>query len=199
MIERIDRLLTALKSHKAASSQSADELVFQSLIESAGDPKEDHPPPPPEGVHQNVKEQPVYSKMMASLVDQVRKEVGDAGNSGDEFEAYITGITGHRSKIEGLQKELNAKLVELEAEEKRYITSDDLHLGFDYSNVRWPGASTCVVMVNHADRMPGAKERLRTDWKFEDCLVRGTRAPQPVTADTQIGRLRTISRCRRRH
>jgi cell division cycle protein 37 len=134
MIERIDRLLTALKSHKT-SSQSADELIFQSLIESAGDSKEDQPPPPPEGVHQNVKEQPVYSKMMASLVDQVRREVGDQGKSGDEFELYVKGITGHRTKIEGLQQELNAKLVELEAEEKRYITSDDLHEGFDYSNV----------------------------------------------------------------
>jgi cell division cycle protein 37 len=73
--------------------------------------------------------------MMASLVDQVRREVGDQGKSGDEFELYVKGITGHRTKIEGLQQELNAKLVELEAEEKRYITSDDLHEGFDYSNV----------------------------------------------------------------
>jgi cell division cycle protein 37 len=144
MIDRIDRLLTALKSHKAASSQSADELVFQSLIESAGDPKDDQPPPPPEGVHAHVKEQPVYSKMMAVLVDQVRKEVGDEGKEGkegkceNEFEAWITGVTGHRGKIEGLQKELAATLKELEAEEKRFITSDDIHMGFDYSNVSSP-------------------------------------------------------------
>ncbi|KIW00529.1 uncharacterized protein PV09_07887 [Verruconis gallopava] len=136
MIDRIDRLLTVLKSHRAASSQSADELVFQSLIESAGDPKEDQPPPPPQGVHQNVKEQPVYSKMMATLVDQVKKEVVEPNKDGDDFEAYIRGITEHRTKIEGLQRDLNTKLAELEAEEKRYITSDDIHTGFDYSSIR---------------------------------------------------------------
>ena len=135
MVERIDRLLTALKSHKPESSQSADELVFQSLIESAGDPKDDQPPPPPEGVHAHVKEQPVYSKMMASLVDQVRKELQEKKASGSEIEAWIGEVTGHREKIEGLQKELNTKLKELEVEEKKFITSDDLHEGFNFSNV----------------------------------------------------------------
>lgn len=133
LIDRIDRLLTALKSHKT-SSQSADELVFQSLIESAGDPKEDQPPPPPEGVHVNIQEQPKYSKMMASLVDQVRTEV-EATKGEDRYEAYIKEITSHKTKIEGLQKDLFAKLAELEKEEKKLITSDNIHTGFDYSNV----------------------------------------------------------------
>jgi cell division cycle protein 37 len=130
---RIDRLLTALKSHKA-STQSADELVFQALIESAGDPKEDRPPPPPEGVHQNVKEQPTYSRMMAALVDQVKKEV-DESKAEDRFEGYIQGITGHKTKVEGLQGELLIKLAELEKEESRHITSENIHEGFSYSNV----------------------------------------------------------------
>jgi cell division cycle protein 37 len=142
MIERIDRLLTALKSHKT-SSQSADELVFQSLIESAGDPQQDQPPPPPDAVYQNVKDQPAYSKMMATLVDQVRKEVMD-GKSEDQVEAYITGIIGHRTKIQSLQKELNTKLTELEKEERRYITSENIHTGFDYSNV---GAKTPFALI----------------------------------------------------
>jgi cell division cycle protein 37 len=133
LLLRIDRLLTALKSHKA-STQSADELVFQALIESAGDPTDDRPPPPPQGVHQNIQEQPTYSKMMASLVDQVKKEV-DESKDGDRYEGYISGIGGHRSKVEGLQKELEIKLAELEKEESRHITSDDIHTGFDYSNV----------------------------------------------------------------
>lgn len=130
---RIDRLLTALKSHKA-SSQSADELVFQALIESAGDPADDRPPPPPPGVHQNVQEQPTYSKMMASLVDQVKKSVDDS-KAGDRYEGYITNIGEHKSHVEGLQKELYIKLAELEKEEKKHITSEDIHTGFDFSNV----------------------------------------------------------------
>lgn len=131
---RIDRLLTALKSHKA-SDQSADELVFQALIESAGDPKEDRPPAPPEGVHHNVKEQPTYSRMMATLVDQVKKEV-DESKVENRFEGYITGITGHKKKVEGLQVELLAKLAELEKEEGKHITSESIHEGFSFSNVR---------------------------------------------------------------
>lgn len=163
MIERIDRLLTALKSHKP-HSQSADELVFQSLIESAGDPQEDQPPPPPEGVHQNVKETLHYSKMMASLVDQVRKEVGEE-QPADELEAWITGVTGHKTKIQNLQKELNTKLVELETEDKKYITSDDIHTGFDYSNV---SIRFRFSVSTNIDQNTGTKGRVCTIKHFEN-------------------------------
>ena len=91
-------------------------------------------------MHQNVKDQPTYSRMMASLVDQVKKAVDEKGESvNDRLEAYIEEIGEHRKKIEGLQKELNAKMAELEQEDKRHITSDDIHTGFDYSNVRVAG------------------------------------------------------------
>lgn len=133
LILRIDRLLTALKSHKA-SSQSADELVFRSLIESAGDPAEDQPPPPPPGVHDKIEDKPTYSKMMAALVDQVKKEVDDSKTE-DRLNGFVKELGVHRAKVEGLQKELLAKLAELEREEKRHITSDDIHTGFDYSSV----------------------------------------------------------------
>ncbi|KAF2104601.1 Hsp90 co-chaperone Cdc37 [Rhizodiscina lignyota] len=138
LISRIDALLTALKSHKpAANNDNADELVFQALIESAGDAADDQPPPPEEGVHQNVKEQPTYSRMMASLVDQVKKAVDEKGaDVTDRLEAYIAEVIEHKEKVEGLQKELHAKLAELEKEDKRHITSDDIHTGFDYSNVQ---------------------------------------------------------------
>jgi cell division cycle protein 37 len=72
--------------------------------------------------------------MMAALVDQVKKEV-DESKAENRYEGYIVGVTSHRKKVEGLQNELFAKLDELEREEKRHITSDDLHTGFDYSNV----------------------------------------------------------------
>jgi len=160
---RIDRLLTALKSHRA-STQSADELVFQALIESAGDPKEDSPPPPPEGVHQYVKEQPTYSKMMASLVDQVKHKV-DESKAEDRYEGYIEGITEHKDHVAGLQKELYAKLDELEKEEKRHITSDDIHDGFDFSNVAKEQAASAsaakstktVELLNPTSSRPSLK------------------------------------------
>jgi cell division cycle protein 37 len=125
--------LTALRSHKPETTENADELVLQSLIESAGDPKDDRPPPPPEGVHQNT-EQPAYSKMMASLVDQVKQEI-DKSKAENRLEAFITGVDGHKTKVEELQKGLMAKLAELEKEERKHITSDDIHTGFDISHV----------------------------------------------------------------
>jgi cell division cycle protein 37 len=84
-------------------------------------------------VHQNT-EQPAYSKMMAALVDQVKQEV-DKSKAENRLEAFITEIYGHKSKVDGLQKELLEKLAELEKEEKRHITSDDIHTGFDVSHV----------------------------------------------------------------
>jgi cell division cycle protein 37 len=72
--------------------------------------------------------------MMASLVDQVKHEV-DESKAENRYDGYITGIGEHRSKVEGLQKELHVKLAELEKEESRHITSDDIHTGFDFSNV----------------------------------------------------------------
>ncbi|KAF2397973.1 hypothetical protein EJ06DRAFT_480955 [Trichodelitschia bisporula] len=146
LLLRIGGLLTALKSH-TGMAQSLEELVFQSLMESAGDPAEDAPPPPPEGVHQNVKDQPTYSKMMAALVDQVKKAV-DESKTEDRLGGFIKEVEEHQHHVEDLQKQLHAKLDELEKEEKRHITSDDLHTGFDYSKVRgWctdqtPAAST---------------------------------------------------------
>ncbi|OKL59204.1 hypothetical protein UA08_05926 [Talaromyces atroroseus] len=133
LLERIDKLLGALRQHED-STRNPEELVFQSLIESAGDPAKDQPPAPPAGVHANVKEQPKYSQMMSSLVDQVKKELTDS-NKGTTFSAYITGVQGHKDKVLGLQQELLKKLAELEQEEASKITSDSIHTGFDSSYV----------------------------------------------------------------
>ncbi|KAI9815479.1 MAG: hsp90 co-chaperone Cdc37 [Pycnora praestabilis] len=133
LLLRIDKLIAALQAH-GSSSGNADELVFQALIESAGDPAEDQPPPRPDGVHSKVDEQPTYSKMMATLVDQVKKEV-DQSNSENRCDDYVKELKGHQSKVAGLQKELQVKLNELEREEGRKITSDSIHTGFDRSSV----------------------------------------------------------------
>ncbi|KAL1954954.1 hypothetical protein VTO42DRAFT_412 [Malbranchea cinnamomea] len=133
LIARIDKLLASLKEHEN-STRNPDELVFQSLIESAGDPDEDQPPRPPEGVYTHEKEQPKYSQMMGSLVDQVKKELEES-NPDDRYRAFIQGVEGHRNKVLGLQQELLEKLAQLEKEEKSKITSDSYHTGFDSSFV----------------------------------------------------------------
>lgn len=162
LIERIDHLLTALKSHKpSANNDNADQLVFQALIESAGDAAKDTPPPPEDGVHQNVKEQPTYSKMMASLVDQVKKAV-DEKKPADRLDAYIEETGEHKKKIQGLQIELEAKLLELEKEDKRHITSDDIHTGFDYSNV---GPQITRIYPSSANQIPGRQVKSHSSCK----------------------------------
>lgn len=137
LLERINALLDALKKHQN-ESKNPDELVFQSVIESAGDPAKDEPPTPPEGVYTHQKEtQPRYSKMMASLVDQVKKEV-DEKKEPDRYRAYVDGVMGHLTKVQGLQQELLAKLAQLEKEENSKITSDSIHTGFSTSHIAKP-------------------------------------------------------------
>lgn len=133
LLKRIDALISALKKHED-SSRDPDELVFQALIESAGDPKEDQPPTPPEGVYTHQQEQPKYSQMMGSLVDQVKKEL-DEKKPESRFQGFITGVGGHRTKVLDLQQELLKKLAELEKLETSKITSENLHMGFDSSFV----------------------------------------------------------------
>lgn len=135
LLQRINALLTALKSHSAeADKRSPDELIFQAMMESVGIQDNDTPPPPPAGVHTQEKELPKYSKMMAALIDQVKVKV-DEDKAENRFEAYITEVKVHEDKILDLQRQLLEQLNELEREEGRKITSEGIHTGFDSSFV----------------------------------------------------------------
>jgi len=117
--------------------------MFQALFESAGSPDEDTPPTPPPGVHAQVQDQPRYSKMMAALVDQVKKAV-DESKATDRLEAYTREVGTHKTKVQDLQKELAVKLAQLEKEEYGKITSEGIRYGFDSSSVSkgTPAAAT---------------------------------------------------------
>ncbi|MCJ1388819.1 hsp90 co-chaperone Cdc37 [Xylographa bjoerkii] len=132
LLRRIETLLTELRNHEA-EAKDRNAFIYQALITSAGDPDDDEPPKPPAGVHIN-EDQPRYSQMMGHLVDQVKKEVDDAKPE-NWYKAFIKSVDGHKKKVTGLQKELNAKLVELEKEESRKITSESIHDGFNASSV----------------------------------------------------------------
>lgn len=133
LLSRIDKLLDALKKHEG-SSAAPEESIFQTIMEFASNPAEDQAPPPPEGVYTQEPERPKYSQMMGSLVDQVKKEFEES-KPDDLPKAYIQGVQGHKGKVQGLQKELFAKLAQLEREEGSKITSDQLHEGFNTSHV----------------------------------------------------------------
>jgi cell division cycle protein 37 len=188
MLLRIDRLLTALKSHKG-SDQKPDELLLQSVMESAMDAAADKPPSPPEGVHKEVEPQS-FSKMMASLIDQAKKEV-DKKEVENRYDAYITEITAHYEKVESLQKQLLAKLDELEKEAKKHITSEDLHTGFDYSKVAkaadshaaaksTPKQSSTIELLNPSAANQPMDESSGTEADVEDAV------PKAVDADDEV-------------
>ena len=132
LLRRIDTLLSELRAHEAeAKDQNA--FIYQALITSAGDPDDDEPPKPPQGVRA-PEGQPRYSQMMGTLMDQVKKEV-DESKTDDWYKAYLKSIEGHRKKVIGVQQDLIKKLNELETEESRKITSDSIHTGFNTSSV----------------------------------------------------------------
>jgi cell division cycle protein 37 len=138
LLTRIDSLLNALKAHSSGTG-SSDALVFQALIESAGDQEDDMPPAPPAGVRENAKQQPPYSQMMAALVDQVKKKV-DETQPANRMEGFIIEVNEHKTHVLDLQQQLLTKLAELEKSEKGKITSSDIHEGFNSSHVFKPSA-----------------------------------------------------------
>jgi hypothetical protein len=135
LMKRITALLGALKAHTAdAETRNPGEVAFQAVIESAGNPDEDQPPQRPEGVHGEEPPLPTYSKMMATLLDQVNKSL-DEKKPENRYAALVEEIEGHLGKVKSLQEELVKKLDELLKEEGRKITSESIHTGFDSSHV----------------------------------------------------------------
>jgi cell division cycle protein 37 len=135
-LSRIEALLAAFQSHKdEAESRKPEELLFRSLMESAN-PDADQPPPRPQGVHSDETELPSYSKMIATLIDQVKAKISEKPPADSElFAAYVAEIKDHQAKIQDLQRQLNEKLHELEAIDAKKITSESIHTGFDSSSV----------------------------------------------------------------
>ncbi|KFY41139.1 hypothetical protein V494_03147 [Pseudogymnoascus sp. VKM F-4513 (FW-928)] len=157
-LKRIEGLLTALESHKSeAESRSADEIIFQSLMESA-DPEHDQPPARPEGVHTDEKELPSYSKMIATLIDQVKASVAEKKLAdSDKLLAYLEEVKQHKSKVDDLQRQLNEKLGELELTDSKKITSASIHTGFDSSSVN----KTSAPQPSSTDKSSGAKPKVK--------------------------------------
>ena len=122
-------------------------------MESVGT-SDDQPPPPPAGVHTQEKDKPTYSKMMAALIDQVKAKV-EEDKKANRFEAYVTEIQFHQAKVQDLQRQLLEQLNELEREEGRKITSENIHTGFDSS------------FVAKADHKPAGETKKHTNEKVQ--------------------------------
>ena len=135
--KRIAELIECLKEHREeAKERNPGELAFQCVMELAAklDPKDDEPPPRPAGVHDAEEPLPTYTKMMATLLDQVNKTLDEKKVTPDQrYEQLIVEVGEHLTKVTNLQEDLLKKLAELEREENRKITSDHIHTGFNSS------------------------------------------------------------------
>lgn len=135
LMKRISGLLDALKSHAAeAETRNPAEVAFQAVMESAGSAGDDKPPKRPEGVHGSEEEMPTYTKMMATLLDQVNKAL-DEKKPDNRYNAMVEEIGGHLEKVQDLQKQLLEKMAELEKMDQGKITSDSYQVGFNSSHV----------------------------------------------------------------
>lgn len=135
LMKRISALLNALKAHAAdAETRNPGEVGFQAVMESASADGGDKPPKKPEGVHGAEEELPTYTKMMATLLDQVNQAL-DEKKPSNRYQAMVDEIGEHLKKVQELQKDLLKKLDELEKIEGSKITSESYHTGFDSSYV----------------------------------------------------------------
>ncbi|KAL8999915.1 MAG: hypothetical protein Q9169_001321 [Polycauliona sp. 2 TL-2023] len=182
LLQRIDKLLHSLQEHAqqaTAPGVNPDDFMMQALMDCSADGTDDVPPKPPQGVHTQT-EEPRYSVMMASLVDQVKKELGD--NPQDWFQSYVKGVEGHSKKVNGLQVELNQKLAELEKEEGKKITSDSIHTGFNASSVAKEKEKSQAAIASK----PEAVEVLNPGALKKDSLKRMDSAGQSSGAEADI-------------
>jgi cell division cycle protein 37 len=178
LIKRISSLLSSLKAHASeVSSRNPGEVAFQAVIESAAglDPKDDQPPPRPAGVHNAEQPLPTYTKMMATLLDDVNKTLAEKKVEDDKrYEATMAEVEEHLKKVTNLQGELLKKLDELEKIEKSKITSESIHTGFDSTHINKSEPSTS------GDKKDESKvELLNPNYSATDSLP----APSKSTAD----------------
>ncbi|OAA67444.1 Hsp90 co-chaperone Cdc37 [Cordyceps fumosorosea ARSEF 2679] len=153
LLKRISALLAALQSRASEATTTGEpgQLAFQAVMESAGDAKDDALPPVPEGLRVDPNQPKTYSAMMAGLLDQVNKAMV-AKQPDDRYTAMLEEIRVHETQVQTLIRESGDELAKLEQQERKKITSADIHTGFDSSFVnKTPsagGESTKVELLN---------------------------------------------------
>lgn len=79
---------------------------------------------------------PTYDEMMASLLQQVAQEVKAKGIAEDKRDEVLRqGVETHRQQLVERTEEIKKEIASEEAEQKKHITSEDIHEGFS-SGVR---------------------------------------------------------------
>lgn len=131
LLRRITTLIEALEK-RAENVDSAEEQVFKTMMEiTVNSQADDKAPALTHYQNPKIKDpQPTYTQMMASLVDQVKKEV-DESNEEDRWKAFLASFKSHHAKLAKLQADAATEQAKLEKEEASKITSESIHDGFN--------------------------------------------------------------------
>lgn len=135
LLRRTTTLIETLET-KTENVSSAEEQVFKTMMEITVN-SQANDKAPALSHYQNPKTkdpQPTYTQMMASLVDQVKKEV-DESKEEDRWKAFLASFKSHHAKLAKLQADAAAEQARLEKEEAAKITSESIHDGFNSSHV----------------------------------------------------------------
>lgn len=141
LVQRLRVLKATLQSRHAGSLDgklAPADIAFQACMELAStNPMEDSPPPRPEGVFDgDLPPLPTYSKMLATILDEVNKTLDERQTEkGQRYEAFVRELSVHVQKIQELQAELASELDTLEQQDSKKITSESYQVGFDSSHV----------------------------------------------------------------
>lgn len=189
LIKRITSLLNSLKAHAndvENKTRSPGEIAFAAVMESAASlkPEDDTPPKRPAGVQGSEEPLPTYSKMMATLLDQVNQAMEEKKiEQEDRYQAMVVEITEHLAKVADLQKELLKKLNELEKEEGRKITSEGLRTGFDSSHVTKSSPSSSGAAGKKDD---SKVELLNPNFSTHNAEETGSASKSPADDDEEV-------------
>ncbi|KAG5993609.1 hypothetical protein E4U43_003455 [Claviceps pusilla] len=159
LLKRVSAMTTYLEKHAPeasdAEARSAPDIALRALVETNPGPAADAVPPRPEGLESDHETPTTFSQMVAALIDEITKSL-DSKESKDQdrYQSLIEELEAHANKISQIRQETNSKLETLLKEERKKITSNDIHTGFDSSHVskadpsEKKGATTQVELLN---------------------------------------------------
>ncbi|VEU22318.1 DEKNAAC103576 [Brettanomyces naardenensis] len=134
LTKRVNRLLDNIPE-----SNISNEEVRNRYLRSEFDPKE-------RCTIEDNSNSPPYNEMVEDLFTQIVEDLNKEGKDGKDGKLIVEKVKEHRSKIEGVLKQIDPKLKKFEEEKHVHITSEDYHVGFDSS------------FINREDKEKGTKD-----------------------------------------
>ncbi|KAI1180045.1 Cdc37 N terminal kinase binding-domain-containing protein [Nemania sp. FL0916] len=166
LISRLTTLIAFMRSSPPDAESSIAENALRAVLEIAGNPEGDKLPERPEGVHTQVKNPPLtYSRIITNMLDLVNEALNE-GKIEHSYTSMVEELGNHLKKVQDLQKQLLARLAELEGEEGRKITSESIHTGFDSSYVAKSDPSTSSTSEKKSD--DSKLELLNPNWSMKE-------------------------------